>query len=792
MPTHAPIPRRPARPLRDPRAPRRGRDGRGLPRARHAARPRRRDQGPAARDLAATPDRLRASSRRRGPPARSTIPNILAIYDVGTHEGAPYVVSELLEGETLRERLRGGRAAVAQGGRLRACRSRSGLAAAHEKGIVHRDLKPENIFVTPRRPREDPRLRPRQARRSRGRRRHASTRPTPTPPHRARRGHRHGRLHVAGAGARASRSITRSDIFSFGADALRDALRPPRLPGRLAGRDDERDPEGGPAGARRDASRASPPALERIVRRCLEKNPEERFQSARDLAFALRRARPHPVSALPGRRRPHADPPALRRDRRPGSRRRGRLNAGWSGSAPGDRGRLGWDRSRSFPRESLRRSRAGILRRRHDRGADVEPGPDTILESHRQRTSAAQYKDRRSRSARSRASSESTRSWKARLRARAIRAHGAAHPGGKRDPAWAKSFDRDLGDVLILQGEIAGAIAEQIEAELTTDERSRLAATRPSPRRPTRHTCWADTFSTREREGLNKAFDQFTGRSRSRTTTPHAYAGIANYYAILPFHSALSPAEVFPKARAAAEKSVELDASLPRPTRLSPIFARTTNGTGPAAEREFRRLSTSGRTSRTRTSPTAGSSRRPAAWRRRWRRSRRPRSWIPARSLKAKRRLLYYFQGRYDDALKELSRSAGRTRSCPWRTGVSASRTSRREWGGSAGLAQGGHPALEEPEHPGVAGPRAARSSGRTEGTRDPGDATERSRKSYVPSYYLALVYTGLGEKDHAFEWLEGPTRSVRPSSPISGSIRASLLALRPPLCGPRSPARIP
>ena len=83
----------------------------------------------------------------------------------------------------------------------------AGLAAAHARGIVHRDLKPDNIFVTDRRPREDPRLRPGQARSATTRWR-IPTAPTTAPPHAARAGARHARLHVARAGARPAASIT--------------------------------------------------------------------------------------------------------------------------------------------------------------------------------------------------------------------------------------------------------------------------------------------------------------------------------------------------------------------------------------------------------------------------------------------------------------------------------------------------------------------------------------------------------------------------------------------------------
>src|SRR5258708_877864 len=83
------------------------------------------------------------------PPATAALnhPNILAVFDIGTNEGSPYVVSELLEGETLRERLRGGAIAVRKTLDY-ALQIAHGLPAAHEKGIVHRGLKPENLVVT--------------------------------------------------------------------------------------------------------------------------------------------------------------------------------------------------------------------------------------------------------------------------------------------------------------------------------------------------------------------------------------------------------------------------------------------------------------------------------------------------------------------------------------------------------------------------------------------------------------------------------------------------------------------
>ncbi len=97
-------------------------------------------------------------------------PNVVAVFDVGQHDGAPYVVSELLEGETLRARLARGALPVREALNIAVAVAR-GLAAAHEKGIVHRDLKPENVFLDRRSSAgQDPRLRHRQAAPRRGQR----------------------------------------------------------------------------------------------------------------------------------------------------------------------------------------------------------------------------------------------------------------------------------------------------------------------------------------------------------------------------------------------------------------------------------------------------------------------------------------------------------------------------------------------------------------------------------------------------------------------------------------------
>jgi serine/threonine protein kinase len=93
------------------------------------------------------PQRLHRFQQEANASAALNHPNILAVYDIGQQDGSPYIVSELLEGETLRERLRSGPFSVRKAIDY-AQQIAHGLAAAHDKGIIHRDLKPENTFIT--------------------------------------------------------------------------------------------------------------------------------------------------------------------------------------------------------------------------------------------------------------------------------------------------------------------------------------------------------------------------------------------------------------------------------------------------------------------------------------------------------------------------------------------------------------------------------------------------------------------------------------------------------------------
>ena len=237
--------------------------------------------------FAGDPERLARFEQEARAAAALNHPNILAVHDLGQHDGAPFIVTELLEGMSLRQALQDGaiptRKAIDCGIAIA-----QGLAAAHERGIVHRDIKPENIFLT-----ADGRVKILDfgvAKLTQAEPVNAGMTVVPTTP-------AGGMGTVAGMvlgtigymspeQVRGGIADPRSDIFSLGvvlhellsgqrpfggdtaADVMSGILRedPPELP---------------------VAERHIPPALARIVGRCLEKSPAARFQSARDLAFSL-------------------------------------------------------------------------------------------------------------------------------------------------------------------------------------------------------------------------------------------------------------------------------------------------------------------------------------------------------------------------------------------------------------------------------------------------------------------------------------------------------------------------
>ncbi len=232
--------------------------------------------------VAKDPDRLWRFEQEAQAAAALNHPNILAVYRFGVFEGAPYLVSELLVGETLRQQLNHGpislRRAIDLGVQIA-----HGLAVAHDKGIVHRDLKPENLFVT-----REGRVKildfglaklmnPQAGKDDSG----------PTQTYETDPGSVMGTAgYMSPEMVRGEMVDHRADIFAFG------SILYEMLAGKRAFQHST-SAETMTAILREDPpsvsqiARSAPPGLQRVVHRCLEKNAERRFQSSSDLAFAL-------------------------------------------------------------------------------------------------------------------------------------------------------------------------------------------------------------------------------------------------------------------------------------------------------------------------------------------------------------------------------------------------------------------------------------------------------------------------------------------------------------------------
>ena len=211
-------------------------------------------------------------------------PNLLSIYDVGTQGAIHYLVSEFLEGQTLRERITG--APLAQRRVIEyAQQIVNGLSAAHEKGITHRDLKPDNIFIT--RGERVKILDFGLAKQTRAAAAFNVEGATLTSPDRTAAGVILGTVgYMSPEQVRGQAADHRSDIFSFGAIlyemvSRKRAFKADSSVETMNAIVNEEPPE------LADSNPQVSPGLDRIIRRCLEKAPERRFQSASDLAFAL-------------------------------------------------------------------------------------------------------------------------------------------------------------------------------------------------------------------------------------------------------------------------------------------------------------------------------------------------------------------------------------------------------------------------------------------------------------------------------------------------------------------------
>ncbi len=531
--------------------------------------------------------------------AALTHPNILAIHDYGSDGGAAYSVTELLEGETLRRRIIEGpipwRKAIEIGAAIA-----DGLAAAHAKGIVHRDLKPENIFLTtdgrvkildfgiaqlvrqepPAAEGVDTSLLP--------------TAPMKTDPHSV----------VGTAGYMAPEQLrgepvdATTDIFSLGALLFEMTTGRPAfiratvidsLSAILAENPDVFSV----------SERLIPYDLARVIQRCLEKKREERFQSARDLAFALRAI--GTSSAL------SFDSPAARKRKR----------WIWAGVAllaiaavlsvrafksPSLREFASRQLDDSSPRRLTSVAILPFVNATGDEEAEyLSDGiTETLINTLAQvpglrvmsRTSVFHYKDKPTNPVSVGRELRVSAVVVGRIETVGDRLVVSAELIDASDNAliWGNRYPAAQSDLFAVQQSIASEIARMLRIQLGGREQQLLAKRHTTdPRAYELYLKGRFQWNKRDAEGLYEAIELFNRAIEIDPQYALAYAGIADCYNLLDIWANLPTSETFPRAKAAAQKALAIDDQLAEAHTSLAYAIHTYEWDWPAAEREYKR-----------------------------------------------------------------------------------------------------------------------------------------------------------------------------------------------------------
>ena len=655
--------------------------------------------------------------------SRLNHPAIATIYELGEHEGEDFLVLEFVEGETLERRLAQGPIAEPEietiGEQIAGA-----LQAAHEQQVVHCDLKPGNVMVTPRgqvkvldfgiarllRPREAPR----------GAMTTAAQRPAGTLPYMAPEQLLEGRLDA------------RTDLYSLGVVLYHMAAG--RLPFEsgvdlVLANQIINSPAPPPSRFRPELSSR----LEEIILKCMEKDPADRYQSAADVAVDLRRAAARGERA-PGRA---ADRAEVRRI---------------ESLAVLPLENLARDPEQEFfadgMTESLITTLAGIAALR-------------VIS----RTSVMQYKGVRkplpeiARALDVDAIVEGSvlrAGERVRVTVQLIEAATDRH-------LWAQSYERDVGDTLGLQGELAQAIAAEVRIKLTPREQDRLGGLRPvNPRAYEDYLRGRHAWNNRTAPELRRAVELFKQAIGADPGYAAAYAGLADAYNILAEMGTVPPLEAASRARAASTRALELDSRLAE-AHTSHAFTRFFfDWDWEGAERSYREaiaLNPSYATahqwyaellvSQGRFEEALAEGKRAEALD--------PLAFILGTTVGD----VYFFSRRYDEAIEQLRRLiAMEPTFAPARNDLARA------------LAQNGRPeeAIEEylaaaelsegdpRSHAGLG--HAYALAGREDDARAVLELLiQRSRSHTVSAHAIAVIHMALGEHREAFEWLDRACR---------------------------------
>jgi len=641
-------------------------------------------------------------------------PNILAIFDVGTEQGVSYVVTELLEGETLRARLLGGgpvawRKAAETGAALA-----EGLAAAHSKGITHRDLKPENIFLT-----TDGRVKILDfglARVGVGGRESGVGEGTLTAGL-TEVGTILGTVgYMSPEQVRGGAAEAPSDIFSLGCVlyemvAGQRAFSRPSAADTLAAILGQDPPELGKSG------KEVPAEFEPVIRRCLEKNPGERFQSARDLAFRFREI----LSGSASQDKALNSLAVLPFTNAGGDPDAEYFSDGITETIINNLSQLG----------KLRVAARTTVFRYKGRDAD----PQTIGRDLNVRA---------------------VLTGKVVQRGDHLRIQAELVDTADGSQLWGQRYNRKAADIFAIEEEIAREISETLRVRLTGEEQKRLGK---------RHTENNEAYQLYlkgrhhwNRRAVQRGVACFGQALEIDPGYALAWAGIADCYTRYGAYEVLSAREAVPRAKEAALRALEIDNSLADPHACLGLIKSYYDWDWAGADREFQRaieLNPNSATARygfgiplvamKRADDAVAHSRRALEIE--------PLSLIIYTNLGG----MLLAAGRCDEAIEvyrkgiELDPSFHLTRLflaiAYEQKGMYAEALAECQ---EALRLSGGSPLVW-----GWLGRAYAISGQREEAQKALRELEQQSQQRYVAPFDLAVIYLGLGETEQAFEWLE-------------------------------------
>jgi eukaryotic-like serine/threonine-protein kinase len=700
--------------------------------------------------LSRDPDSLARFEREARAVAALAHPNILDVHDVGNETGIAYLVTELLEGESLRQRLTGTplpwRTAIEIGLAVA-----EGLASAHAHGIVHRDLKPENVFLT-----FDGRVKILDFGLARVEpERSTETSPTVATPTKS--GTVMGTAgYMSPEQARGGHADARSDIFSLGCILYematgRRAFFADNAAETLVAilRDEPKDPG--------DLVPDLPDHLRLVILRCLSKYPDSRFESARDLAFDLRVASTESA-------RIRVAPPAKHRPVRPILA----LIGAAAVTALLILGGRSW-LNRGGPIDSL----AVLPFTNGSRDPNTEHLSAGITES--VINSLLQLRSLR---VIPRASVFAYRGGRDPFQAgddlgvRAVLTGNVSRVGDRlfvqaeltdvkrRSMMWGKRFEEEASDAFAVQERIAQEILKSLRLELSGQDEKRVSK-RETEDAEAYELYWKGRlyWNRRTEDSTEKAIGFFEQAIARDPNYARAYAGLAQSLLLVAFYGALPPKEVVPKARAAAMRALEIDGGLAEGHALLADLKYQFEWDWAGAEREFRRaieLGPNDSTARQWYSNYLGVLKRTKEACAEIHRAHEldPLNAVVSMDVgltcdytsgdygKAIDRYRKVLEDNPDFVLAHLYLGLAHVRRSELAPAVSEMETVKR-------LAPGEPDAIALLGYAyGVAGRRAEAEAALTE-------LSSLAKRRYVSPFPVAWVYVGLGDKDRAFEWLE-------------------------------------